>query len=141
MTHERGLDLVRPDPVSGRDDDVVAAALEPKRSVLVLAHVVAGRPPFAVDQLWTAIGIQVAGEERRTGRRLQLELAVQDAQLDPGERPAHRSRLHGVAGLDPGERAGLGLAVAVADLEPRPLTELVDHLRVERLTGRDRAPD
>ena len=69
---ERGLDLEGPDPVAGGDDHVVVAALEPEVAVLVLADLVAGRPPLAVEGL----GADVVAEEGREVSGLHLQLAV-----------------------------------------------------------------
>src|SRR5205814_8994364 len=66
VADEGRLELGGPDPVPRRHDDVVAASLEPQGSVLVLAYVVAGRPPLAVDELRSAARVQVAVAARRT---------------------------------------------------------------------------
>ena len=60
---------------------------------------------------------EVAEEERRHGRRVGHQLAVVDPQPHAGQRPPHRARPRALAGGEPGQLAGLGLAVAVADLQ------------------------
>ena len=71
MGDEDGLDLEGADSVAGRDDDVVVSAFEPEVALLVLADVITGRPPLAVEGVlvlgvitghWTsAIGWAIVG--------------------------------------------------------------------------------
>ena len=138
MRDQRRLDLEGADPVAGREDDVVLAALEPEVAVLVLADVVAGRPPLALERLVA----QVVAEEGGDGLRADLELALVHPDLDSRQRPAHRAVARRVVlvGPHPGHRAGLGLPVAVADRKLHLAPEVPNHLRVERLPGRDQAP-
>ena len=133
---QRRLDLEGPDPVAGGEDDVVVAALEEEVAVLVGADQVAGRPPLALE----ALAVEVAGEEGGGGGGAQLQLALDDAGLDPRQRPAHRALADRLAGEVAGHLAGLGLAVAVGGLEAGRGAEGGDRLRVQRLAGRDHPP-
>jgi hypothetical protein len=45
MADECRLDLERADPVTGREDDVIGASLEPQIAVFVAADTVPGVPP------------------------------------------------------------------------------------------------
>ena len=97
-------------------------------------------------------------EESRDGRRVDAQLAdpvgaglvvpaagrrrviggLVQPQSDPRQRPAHRPRPHRLAERHPGQRAGLGLAVAVVDRDADLVAPALDDLRVQRLAGRDR---
>src|SRR4051794_22568033 len=127
MRHERRLDLERADAVAGRDDHVVGAALEPEVAVLVLTHAVAGAP---------GARLRPVDEERRDRLRVRAQLAVLDPEPEPRQRPAHRAGLDWRADRHAGERAGLGLAVAVVYRDANALLPQPDDLRVERLAGR-----
>ena len=107
---QRRLDLEGPDPVAGGDDHVVAAALEPEVAVLVLGHAVAGAPGVA----------RAVQEERRHGRGIDAQLALLDPEPEARQSPSHRSRPHLRAERHAGERARLGLSVAVVDLHAGP---------------------
>ena len=132
MRDERGLDLERPDPVAGRDDQVIGAALEVQVAVLVLVYPVAGTPRPSRRRG----AAEVSDEERRVGARIvEHELPVLHAELDAGQRQPHRAGARRHADRHAGQLAGLGLAVAVADLEPEAVAESADHLGVERLAG------
>ena len=71
-----------------------------------------------------------------TRRRVDGQLAVLDLEPDAGQRRPHRAGPCAALAGRPGELAGLGLAVAVADLEPRRLLPRAEHLGVQRLAGR-----
>ncbi len=90
-------------------------------------------PPLAGERL----GAQVVAEERRAARHPELQLSVLDAKLDAGERLPHRPVTDLVAGQRAGQRSGLGLAVAVVDVEAELVAEGGDHPGVERLAGAD----
>ncbi len=89
---ERGLDLERPDPVAGRDDHVVVAALEAQPAVVVFARrgrrCARARPARAVGDPRRATSrpraldalAEIAEEERRHARRVGDQLAVLDRQ-------------------------------------------------------------
>src|SRR5206468_8555061 len=101
-----------PDPVARRDDHVVGAPLEVQPAVL-LAHAVAGAPRGGRVGRRLA---EIAAEERGDRRRIGDELTLVDPQPHAGQRTAHRARPGGLAERRPGQLAGPGLAVAVADL-------------------------
>src|SRR5581483_1002640 len=112
-------DLERADPVSRRDDHVVGASAEPEVAVLVDVHAVAG-PPGEVARC--RVLAQIAGEERRDGRRVDDELAVLDADVDARKRSAHRAGPDRLAGAEAGHLPGLGLPVPIADLNTSRVT-------------------
>ena len=91
MLDQRRLDLEGADPVAGREDHVVEAALEPQVAVLVAAHAVAGAPARVAR---TARLAEVAAEERRHGRRVERQLARR--------RPARPSLVDDVERRSPG---------------------------------------
>src|SRR5215218_3967906 len=129
MAPERALDLHGPDPVAGRDDHVVRAALEEEEAVRVGAHAVAGPPRTHVRLL-----AQVAQEEGGIGRGIgQDELAGVDRERDAGQRAAHRPAAGRLPRRHPRELAGLRLAVAVADPQPGRVVPRRQHAGVERL--------
>jgi hypothetical protein len=72
VRHQRRLDLERPDPVAGRDDQVVVASLLPEIAVLVGADDVARRPPLAGERLT----VEVAAEEGRATGNPREALAL-----------------------------------------------------------------
>src|SRR5205085_12331602 len=128
------------DPVPRGEDEIVSAPLEVEVAVLVGAHQVTGLPPLALEGL----AVEVAAEERGAGGGAELQLAgivsvarVRDPGLESRQRLAHRARAHRLTGAHSRHLAGLGLAVAVVDLEPDRFSEDADDLRVERLAGRD----
>src|SRR4029079_16154911 len=92
---------------------------EPEVAVVFGADEVAGVPPLAGERL----GADVMTEERGAPRRPELQLSVLDAELDAGERLPHRAVADLVAGQRAGQRSGLGLAVAVVDVEPALVAE------------------
>src|SRR5215217_6581998 len=128
VIREHGLDLERADPVAGRDDHVVRPTLEVQEAVVVGVDAVAGVPRTA-----GRLVAEVAKEERRVGRRLQHELAVDDVERDAGQRPAHRAGARALSRRHAGELAGLGLAVAVADPQAGGVVPGFEHAGVERL--------
>ena len=130
---ERGLDLERADPVAGGDDHVVEPALEVEVAVVVAADAVAGLPGPGRRGL----AAEVADEERRHGRGVGDELAVEHVERHARQRAAHRARPRLLAERHAGELAGLGLAVAVADPQPGGLVPGAQHLGVQRLAGGD----
>src|SRR5262245_33201965 len=135
MGDQRGFHFERAHPVARRDDDVVVTALEPEVALLILADMIAGGPPLAVERLL----VQVAAEEARDRLGADLELALDDTRLDPRQGPAHRAVTCRIIllGAHAADRPRLGLSVAVADAHPHRLAEGANDLRVERLTRRD----
>ena len=140
-----------PDPVRGRDDDVVGAAHEPEVAVLVLDRAIAGEVPAVVEDL--GVGVVVAPvalhqPDRPLGLRRERDVALlagpealavvrDDVDVVARRRLAHRARAHLEAGEVGDEVDGLGLPVAVVDRRPRRLAPGADDLGVERLAGRD----
>ena len=70
----------------------------------------------------------------------RVALLVEKNDPVPGQRPAHRTGLQGLAGRVADLGGGLGLAVAVADGDAPRLPHLLDHLGVERLARAERLP-
>ena len=115
MPEQRRLDLDRPDPVAGADDHVVGARLEEQPAVLVRRA-----PDRRCATARPAAGVAVvAEEERRDGRRVDAQLAVDDLERrTPGSgRPIDPGGAVSPGGT-PVRWPGLGLPVAVGDRQP-----------------------
>ena len=152
MLEERALDLERADAIRGGDDHVVRPPDEPEVAVLVAHRPVAGEVPAVPEDRVGLLGrVPVAGEQR--GRSPdQREVALDAVRTDvtrlvdhgdvvPGRGQAHRARPDRRAGRVGDEQRVLGLAVAVVDGQPERVLEARDHLRVQRLAGRDRVAE
>ena len=116
-----------------------SAALEPEVAVLVLADVVAGRPPLALEGL----GAEVAAEEgrARSPGAPRARPRRRGPRSPAAAGPSSRRGPVVLVGPHPGHRPGLGLPVAVVDRERRSRS------RKTRITsglsgspGRDQAP-
>ena len=139
VLEEGALYLEGADAVAGGDDDVVGAADEPEVAVLVAGGAVAGDVPFATPGRGRRLGILPVLEKHRRCGAAQREIAhlarralaatvVDDAQLVPGERLAHRARTDRQAGKVGGQELALGLAVAVLDHDAEGVVPGVYHL-------------
>src|SRR5262245_32944951 len=117
MGEERRLDLERTDPIPGREDQVVVASLVPEVAVFVLADDVSRRPPLVLERF----AVEVPAEEGWAAGALDLQLALDGPHLEARQWPAHRAITHLVPDQDSTDVAGLGLAVAVADVEAEPV--------------------
>ena len=130
---QRRLDFERSDPVPGGDDHVVGPPLEVQVAVVVLPDPVAGAPGAAGG---CRRAVEIADEESGIAVRVsQHQLAVFRAQVDAGQRTTHRAGADRLARRIAGQLSGLGLSVAVPDLEAGRVKERADHLRVQRLAG------
>ena len=142
------LDLERPDPVAGRDDHVVGAALVPDVAVLVEARRVLGVEPVAAERLpRRLLVVPVAERIVRVRARAQADLAplalrhrllvlVEDLHVPARHRLAHRALAHVHERVVGAQRIGLGEAVVVEHGEAVLLAEPADRLGVQRLAGR-----
>src|SRR5205085_1536503 len=127
----------RSDPVPRGDDQIVGTTLEVQVTV-VLDDPIAGVPGTVIGRRPAA---EMPDEEGRVGSRIgEYQLSVDDLQLDARKRAPHRSRANRFAHRIAGELSGLGLTVAIPDLDPKHLLERPDHLRVEGLSRRDKSP-
>ena len=102
-SRQRGLDLERADPVAGRDDHVVGAALVPDVAVLVERGGVLGVEPVAAERLLGVLRVvPVADRIVRVRARAQADLAalalrqrllvlVEDLHVPARHRLAHRA--------------------------------------------------
>src|SRR5689334_4852720 len=113
MGEERRLDLERTDPIAGREDQIVVAPLVPEVAILFLADDVSRWPPLVLERL----AVQVPAEEGWAAGALHLQLALDGPHLEARQWPAHRAVTHLVPDQDSADVAGLGLAVAVADVK------------------------
>ena len=144
---ERRLDLERADAIAGGDDHVVVAPLEAQPAVLVLLDQVARAPGAAVAAVIDLpravlaaphVLAEVAEEERRhASRGSSISSPSLTSSPTPGSGLPIEPGRAGSPGGGTGQLAGLGLPVAVADLEARRLVPGAQHLRVERLAGGD----
>ena len=140
LLHRRVLDegvlhLLRADPVAGRADHVVVAPEVEEVAVLVRVHGVAGdEPPRAPDLEVLrpgALGVVPVAEHELRVRSPDEEpaagvagaeppLPVEHRRLDPRQRAPHRPRLHRHAGVVQHRHQGLGLPVAVEQIDAGP---------------------
>ena len=106
---------------------VVAHHLRRPLGVVAIAHHQADRPAErAVEpQADLTFGALGAGE------------GIEQHHVVPGHRPAHRAGLEALAGGVADLQSALGLAETVAHRQPPCPLDLLDHLRVERLTRTD----
>ncbi len=147
MLEARRLDLERADPVPGRDDHVVGAALVPDVPVLVHAGGVLRVEPLAAEGLARRLLVVPVPERvvrvrpraeadlAALARRHRLLVLVEDRDVPARHRAAHRSLPHLHEREVPAQRVALREAVVVEDGDPVLVAEPADRLRVQRLPG------
>src|SRR6185437_12408941 len=132
----------------GRLEYVVGAADVGEVAVVVAGGHVAGVVVATAHRLGVPLGVApVAGHQpQRAVRQVQADLAlgrwlagdgVDEDHGVTGQGAAHRAKLDGLAGSVADLGGGLGLAVAVPDGDVPGPADLLDHLGVERLAGRE----
>ena len=144
---QRALQFERADAVVGSLEHVVGAADEGDVAVGITRRDIAGVVVAVVHRLGVLRGaFLVAGHQaERALAQVDADLAfvglaavcVEQRDAVAGQRPAHRARLERLAGRVADLRGGLGLAVAVAQLDAPGGAHALDDLGVERLAGAD----
>src|SRR6185437_12341748 len=117
------------------------ATLEAQVAVLVFAHLVAGLPratltavihlPCAVLAARHALA-EVAEEERRHASRIGDQLALEDVQSNSPQRRAHRPGTNSYPNSHARHLTGLGLSIAVPDVQAGCRLPHPKHLGVQR---------
>src|SRR3712207_4801371 len=152
VLYEDALDLEGTDAVSGGEDHVVRAALEPQVTVLVPVGPVPREIVAASEDRFCLVGLlpvllEEARDPVREGyvarlvRPALVALRVHDLHFAAGGGLAHRTGAYLEAGEVADDQGVLRLAVAVVDRDAVQLFPPLYDRRVQRLPGRDRVPE
>src|SRR5689334_18831406 len=147
------LHLERPDPVAGRDDDVVGSTFVPDIAVLVLASCVLRVEPLSAEDLDALLRLFPVPERVvRIRTRAEADLAalagrdrilvlVEDLHVPARHRLAHGALPHVHEWVIRNERVRLRQAVVVEHGDAVLVAEPADRLGVQWLAGRANAAE